>query len=871
MPGAWVQNPLMDVLGNVECAAFNASAIANNIGGGTPYYRLAAEVSRRQKTIRVDPMCICAAASIDTLPRLNEQLGNSHFTFWGDSVTREAVKFAVGIANIPGNESGSSFYSREVVEKTRSAAQSGDPKLARLGMFSTDIPAPGMDKRLLWDPASYNGLREGSRPRLFSNESNIFVLNYGLHLLHAYPSRSVDMPRLAHYREDITMAFHKILRSILESSSFGNKGSVLDDAILVWKTSSFVCRRDFGKMWDAPSKSHFSKDSATSACIHDQSKSWHEKWLPIKGSSWGHVNLVDACSHATLDINGAKYLNELAGSAIRALNTCYLNSPLDPLVDDMSFICPDDLRGIAQRYSSWHLPGVYVLDDYKLHEGFCSVNEDQPEKLNDGVHVAQTRLPYVRSLLAGIDAAKNGKKEGRYQFQDQTAAASIASSISDNSPNHQILHWPIFDETMLASTNSYAVQIPKAASTSITVASKILRCVSGLLGPVGQGPNNCLKACRTYASKPQWPRLFPRAADSNLTFSASETACIPMGSHEPRLNLCHAMHGLGEIFEHVDHGWGRLHHGNGCSNNLGCLICLLFIRDPWQRSISGWLYPNHHQNPKPDSRTIFGVNPLWSDVEVHGRRLTKDASLESPGVYKWVNSTGNETVTYRLSFEDYARSPSFTNIATKMLGLNVHPYAESASPDAAALERAALVLQRVPFGVYEELHASYLLFAHIYSTNREMCTKIYSALRPIMDQGLRRHVSGSHGDQLHANITQSLYQNESLRRVFEESNKFDVPLYQTAKSLWCQAWSAAIHQSGSSPLRSCIAEVAENLFGRTKTPPICGGGGAVAAEAAAGEAVAAPISLGGGNRGKKEVGNGRSFDPSASAPTRVVA
>lgn len=157
-------------------------------------------------------------------------------------------------------------------------------------------------------------------------------------------------------------------------------------------------------------------------------------------------------------------------------------------------------------------------------------------------------------------------------------------------------------------------------------------------------------------------------------------------------------------------------------------------------------------------------------------------------------------------------------MATRFLGLNYHAYAGAAAPDAAALRRAVDVLRRVPFGLLEEVAASYALLAHALSVSTATCALLHAAFRDAADVGERRSTQLVDRDRrarlagraTSAELHSRVAANATLRAAFEARNALDRALYGAATTVFCAEWRRAV---AAPPGRSCLAAVAR--------PPIC--------------------------------------------------
>ena len=109
-------------------------------------------------------------------------------------------------------------------------------------------------------------------------------------------------------------------------------------------------------------------------------------------------------------------------------------------------------------------------------------------------------------------------------------------------------------------------------------------------------------------------------------------------------------------------------------------------------------------------------------------------------------------------------------------------------PDAAALERATRVLERIPFALLADMERSYVLIAHAFSTSKATCTRIRRRLLPLARSRVRDNRSEKH-DQL--------LNDAGRRALFEGYNRLDVALYRNATAIWCAEWYKAVQDRES--------------------------------------------------------------------------
>jgi hypothetical protein len=106
-----------------------------------------------------------------------------------------------------------------------------------------------------------------------------------------------------------------------------------------------------------------------------------------------------------------------------------------------------------------------------------------------------------------------------------------------------------------------------------------------------------------------------------------------------------------------------------------------------------------------------------------GRRknLYLDEALTT---WSWTENSGAGPVkpvvdgSSSANFLDFVRARAYSNVASRMLGEDLHAY-HPKSEDNASLDRAVSMLRRIPFGLIEEPGASFMLLAHAFSRSEE--------------------------------------------------------------------------------------------------------------------------------------------------------
>ena len=196
------------------------------------------------------------------------------------------------------------------------------------------------------------------------------------------------------YRADIADAFHALLRRALAADG------ALEGTVLIWRATVFVCTHGlYGKWLEAAvedAETLATPRAAGSAVCED---SFRGVWDAAPEPAWGRISLTEACSHGRMNSAGSEWLNDLAAQAVRLLNRCYLSADDGALPRD--FPCPADLRGLALR-RPWRLPGVYFSAYNALSQQICGRIAHA-----DGVHMDQSYLPLLRSLLAATGPGEN--------------------------------------------------------------------------------------------------------------------------------------------------------------------------------------------------------------------------------------------------------------------------------------------------------------------------------------------------------------------------------------------------------------------------------------------------------------------------------
>ena len=246
-----------------------------------------------------------------------------------------------------------------------------------------------------YDDATYKGLRY-ARIDSFNHESvqgfpvwdgeedvrRAWVVNYGLHAFHAWPSRDLE-PEDANYVGDLIDTFHKILRDAL-------KRGVLESTILVWRHTSFVCRKNLRGRWNAALLSLEAEPRLAVAPIaRDCIEARRANFSSVTPKKWGMLGVEDFCVNGTMDAYGTRWLNGVASRVVTRLNACYLAGESKD-----GFPCPSDVRGLAARFPKWRLPGVRILRGDAISEAFCGAVD------GDGLHAPQSWVLLARCLHA---------------------------------------------------------------------------------------------------------------------------------------------------------------------------------------------------------------------------------------------------------------------------------------------------------------------------------------------------------------------------------------------------------------------------------------------------------------------------------------
>lgn len=347
--------------------------------------------------------------------------------------------------------------------------------------------------------------------------------------------------------------------------------------------------------------------------------------------------------------------------------------------------------------------------------------------------------------------------------------------------------------------------VPKAGSTTLGIAANIIRCHNGNSSTRFMGSLPCRNFCNKYYL----------GNDMKAPIIAQRGACSPTGGHDPRFQFCHrGIYGLDNVLSDTA-DWEQKPLGGGRQGHL----CIIMLRDPWTRAVSGWMHTHHSPSGKPGDA---GYGVKWPPSERERRRL-KFVKNTLADEHVWLNDSSK--LLHRVKFDDYVISAAYSNVQTRMLGENGFGYDANVRVDAKSLERALLVLKRVPFGLMEEVSASYLLFVHEFSTDRESCLRLVELLKSVVTTGTRRHKrnlpvpkglhkNGASYEETAANILA----NKTHHSAFESANEYDLALYASAQSIWCDQWRSALQ---ATPQSSCLADVAEAQFGPSRTPDMC--------------------------------------------------
>ena len=253
-----------------------------------------------------------------------------------------------------------------------------------------------------YDDATYQGLRF-TRVASFNHETihgyevrkssedmqRVWVVNYGLHALHAWPNRDIE-PADANYVGNLIDDFHAIVLDSL-------KRGVLNSTVLVWRHTNFVCSRLLHGKWNAAILSLEAEPRLTIAPIaRDCIERRRANFSALPGKKWGLLSVEDFCVNDTMDAYGARWLNGVASRAVTRLNACYLAGEKSK----DGFPCPSNLRGLAARYPGWRLPGVRILRGDAISLAFCGAVD------GDGIHAPQSWVLLARCLHALVAPGK---------------------------------------------------------------------------------------------------------------------------------------------------------------------------------------------------------------------------------------------------------------------------------------------------------------------------------------------------------------------------------------------------------------------------------------------------------------------------------
>ena len=218
------------------------------------------------------------------------------------------------------------------------------------------------------------------------------------------------------------------------------------------------------------------------------------------------------------------------------------------------------------------------------------------------------------------------------------------------------------------------------------------------------------------------------------------------------------------------------------------------LHDPFDRLVSGWFYHGHH--PGSD---VFNAWPCLrpSDCNCVDPHLSPLTSHPSPLIWpsidhqqaflsqnsrqwNWWERGLNSTCS--ASFEEYALSSSYSNIATRMLGDDGFAY-DSTNVTDSSLTRAKATLTRLPFvGIQELAPASILLFASTFAGSpTDRCLTLWHRLRSLFSAQTRPSAS----PQTRAVLA-------SMRPLAERQNTLDMQLYKYARGIFCNRWRRAI-------------------------------------------------------------------------------
>ena len=374
--------------------------------------------------------------------------------------------------------------------------------------------------------------------------------------------------------------------------------------------------------------------------------------------------------------------------------------------------------------------------------------------------------------------------------------------------------WSSLNFSDVAKLDLYAIMVPKAGSTTLGIAAKIIRCYNGKSSVGFTGSLPCKAFCNAYLegirkNESVW------GSSGRKPLSFTWGACSPTGGHDPRFQFCHrGIYGLDSILSSTVN-WGRELFGGGRQGHL----CVAMLRNPWTRAVSGWLYSHHSPSGMPGD-VGFGVQ--WPPSQKERRRLKfiKNAPADE---HLWINDSSRQV--HRVAFDEYITSAAYSNVQTRMFGENALAYNASVHVSVQTLERAVAILKRVPFGIMEEVSASYLLFAHVFSTTHETCLMLVEVLKGIVASGSRRHKlkfsSSSRPRKFEPSYekkAESIIRNKTHYTAFLSANEFDVALYASAQIIWCDQWRSALRATSA---RSCVAAVAREQIGLSRIPPLC--------------------------------------------------
>lgn len=217
------------------------------------------------------------------------------------------------------------------------------------------------------------------------NVRRIWVMNYGLHVLHAHPGRPLTYAKDANYVSDFADVAHGVVRWSLA------RGALARTA-LVWRHTNFVCDKNLYGAWDAALRSLESEPRTAAAplvksCVDDARRE-----RPPPRRRYGTLSPEAMCANVTIDAYGSAFLNGVAEHFVDDLNACWVGGA----TRRPGFPCPDDVRGVAGR-EAWPLPGLRILRADAISRTFCGVVK------GDAVHTRHNHPLLARVLFAMLE------------------------------------------------------------------------------------------------------------------------------------------------------------------------------------------------------------------------------------------------------------------------------------------------------------------------------------------------------------------------------------------------------------------------------------------------------------------------------------